>query len=412
MNKRSGWLSIAGAILVLTYSSALSPDADWDPAVASVTLAPRSTGTVQQQGTVTVTPTIVPTAMTDEISTSLSPDGQFLAIVNRMAGSLDIQRTQDSDTLAVFVAGSTIDSALWSPDSHRLAIVCNNWVYKSPTGTGLEARSPIEIWQVTIEDGEMQPATRLFQSQTVATTASRGEGAEQIVLGDWSPNARYLLFWMGPLGMSGRADGLTPYVLDADTGQSIQVAYAALLNPRYHSWAPDSSALALTAGGYRSAQVNKWLVSLDTTSAQATTIISSTEQIPGIVAWSPRGDVIAYAAVSAVQTNEQLADLMTWDNPAIAGRRIYLLDPDTGKQGRLNTAESFQDAPVWSQDGLTLYYVERQGNELVVMAADPTTGQAIPVEDAREPLPGLVGYYGQSDLDELLARRSDRKRTP
>jgi Tol biopolymer transport system component len=232
------------------------------------------------------------------------------------------------------------------------------------------------------------------------------------VLGDWSPNARYLFFWVGPLGVSVQADGLTPYVLDADTGQSTQVAFAALLNRRYHSWAPDSSALALTAGDYRSAQINKWLVLFNTTTAQATTIISNTEQIPGIVAWSPRGDVIAYAAVSAVQTNDQLADLITWDNPAIAGRRIYLLDPDTGKQGRLNTTESFQDALVWSEDGLTLYYAERQGNDLIVMAANPTTGQAKPVEGTREPLPEFVGYYGQSDLDGLLARRPDSRATP
>jgi hypothetical protein len=217
---------------------------------------------------------------------------------------------------------------------------------------------------------------------------------------------------MGPLGLSVRADGLTPYVLDADTDQSTQVAFAALLNRRYHSWAPDSSALALTAGDYRSAQINKWLVLFNTTTAQATTIISNTEQIPGIVAWSPRGDVIAYAAVSAVQTDDQLADLMTWDNPAIAGRRIYLLDPDAGKQGRLNTTESFQDAPLWSEDGLTLYYVERQGDNLVVMAADPTTGQAKPVEGARESLPEFVGYYGQSDLDALLALRPGSTVTP
>ena len=243
-----------------------------------------------------------------------------------------------------------------------------------------------------MEGDEPRPAVRVFQSSTAVGVGD--DGAEQIVLGEMSPDSRRLFFWLGPLSASMRADGLAPYVMDTETGLATQVASFALLNPRYHSWAPDGSALALTAGDWRSAQVNKWLVLYDSASARVTTVISSSEQIPGIVAWSPRGDVVAYAAGSAVQTGEAFADVSTWDNPAIAGRRVYLLDPDAGKHGRLNDSESFQDAPLWSQDGLTLYYVERQGDSLVLMAADPYTGQAKPVEGAQQPLPEHVGYYG------------------
>ncbi|NJN96875.1 MAG: hypothetical protein HC875_23630 [Anaerolineales bacterium] len=142
---------------------------------------------------------------------------------------------------------------------------------------------------------------------------------------------------------------------------------------------------------------------------QITTVISQSEQIPGTIAWSPKGDVIAYAAVPANQTSPDWADWGVFDNPAIAARRIYLLDPATDKYRRLNEVESYQDAPVWSEDGSTLYYVQRNGDMLEVMAADPATGQTETVPGRSQPVDApdlmgpLVGYYGQFGREELLA---------
>jgi hypothetical protein len=70
---------------------------------------------------------------------------------------------------------------------------------------------------------------------------------------------------------------------------------------------------------------------------------------------------------------------------------------------RLNDAETFQDAPTWSDDGAILYYVQREGDTIALLAADPATGQAQVVEGSRRPAPGAVGYYGQSDWDDLVA---------
>ncbi|GIK40184.1 MAG: hypothetical protein BroJett011_40170 [Chloroflexota bacterium] len=345
------------------------------------------------------TPTPAPTATSDEINFNPSPDGRWTAVVNTTAGSLDLQGP-DGQTVNIFPPGSTVNAITWSPDSKHLLVVKNNWIPQQPLGTGVEVKSPIEIWQIEFKEGEPSEPTRLYQSQ-----ATPDEGPQQIVLGQWSPDSRYVLFWEGILSASILADGLPLSVLDVTTGQVSQVAEVALLNPRYQSWAPDSSALAVTAGDYRSAQVNKWLILFDPLKGQATTAISQTEQIPGIVAWSPKGNWIAYAAVPASQTSPEWADLMTFDNPAIAGRRIYLLDPTTGQTHRLNTGETFQDAPLWSDDGTVLYYVERQGSHLILMAADPASGQSQAVPGASLALPELVGYYGQSDLDALLALR-------
>jgi Tol biopolymer transport system component len=141
-------------------------------------------------------------------------------------------------------------------------------------------------------------------------------------------------------------------------------------------------------------------------------MISQTEQIPGMLAWSPDGQWVAYAAVDAGQVNPDTAYQATWDNPAVAGRRIYLMTPGNGRHVRVNDGETFQDAPLWSEDGATLYYVERQGQELVLMAFDVKTGQAQPVPGARQALPEAAGYYGQLDVDALLARRPAPTATP
>jgi hypothetical protein len=94
---------------------------------------------------------------------------------------------------------------------------------------------------------------------------------------------------------------------------------------------------------------------------------------------------------------------MTFDSPAIDGRRLYLLDPKTNGSRRLDATDAFQDAPLWSDDGLTLYYVERHGDTLVLMASNLSTGEAAMVEDSERPLPEMVGYYGQSNWEEVWA---------
>lgn len=362
----------------------------------------------------------------DQIELTLSPDGQWTAIVNTTAGSLTLADRRNNQT-EIFPESSTVRQVVWAPDSRRLLAVRSNW-RRAEGQPAPSASRPIELWQLDLD----------LQSRTVSTPTLLYKPAEsdyanniapppqQVVFGQWSPNSRHLLFGVSLLSASILADGIPPLVLDTDTGQIYPVAResppegtspldldsdnTALVNSGYHSWSPDGARLAITAGGYRSAQVNKWLNLFDVATGQVTTVISESEQIPGAVAWSPRGDLIAYAAVPAGQTGPEWADLMTFDNPAIAGRRLYLLDPATGQYHRLNQVETYQDAPVWSNDGRRLYYVQRNGETLNLMVADPITGQARPVPgasqpvDLKDPLRLTVGYYGQFGREELLEK--------
>lgn len=359
------------------------------------------TGCIRPESSTALTPTIVSTThctTTDLIACQPAPNGQWTAEINRSQGTL-LHHHATGKSQLLFPASATISNLSWSPDSHALIAVRDQRHTNSAGEVQVDGLP--QLWQVTITETQATSPTLIFDTtQSVPNLQDAGPG--QLVLGDWSPDSQQLLFWVGPLGASIQADGLPFLRVDTATAQATLLADSALLNPRYHSWAPDGSALVFTAGGYRSAQVNKWLNRWDSTSNQVTTIISQTAQIPGIVAWSPKGDWIAYAAVPAQETGAEWADLMTFANPAIAGRRIYLLDPKSGAPHRLNDDDAFQDAPVWSEDGATLYYVQRDDTVIVLMAADPTTGQATPIETSRQPQPDTVGYYGQSDWEQLL----------
>ncbi|MFN8487146.1 MAG: hypothetical protein U0350_06100 [Caldilineaceae bacterium] len=337
-----------------------------------------------------------------------SPDQQWAAEMNPTKGSLSLNAAGKATTL--FPPGSTVNHVTWAPDGQHLLVVLTN-AYVDPKSQTFRNTKPVQIWQIDLA------AQTIGQPHLVFTSPGL-YSPEDIIFGQWSPNGRYLLFGIDPsMSASALSDGAPLRLLDVKTGKtqllmgdgSIEKSRG-LLNPRYQSWSPDSARLAITLGGYRSAQVRKWLGIFDPGSGQMNVVISDSEQIPGIVAWSPRGDQIAYAAVLASQTGEEWADLMTFANPAIAGRRIDLLNPNTGQHHRLNAIDAFQDAPVWSNDGRTLYYVQRDGDVTRLLAADPATGEGKVVEGSQRPAPTGVGYYGQSQWDDLLAYRPDAPR--
>jgi hypothetical protein len=356
------------------------------------TQSPSPTYTSQHSPTLPQVPSVTP-ALSDESMLLAAPNGQWTAILDRGAGSLDLEDPQGMKH-TVFPAGSTVNDAQWSSDGKRLAVTLNNLSPDSQSDSELQI--PPEIHFVEIEGGTFMQVESFYQ-------ADGEEVGNRIILGSWSPDNLHMLFWLGAMSESLRADGFPLWILDINSKQATLLAETTLVNLTYQSWAPDGSALAFTDGGYRSAQVNKWLSLYEVSSGQTTTLIPENELIPGQVAWSPAGDIIAFAAVEGRQTGDEWADWMGWDNPAIQERRIYLLDPINREYHRLNASEAFQDAPRWSVDGENLYYVQMDGNQALIMAADLETGEAQHLDGCWEPRPDRAGYYGQVDWSELYA---------
>lgn len=332
-----------------------------------------------------------PTSGTERIP---SPDSRWTAILDRIAGSLEIAGAPGEE-LSIFPPGSAAFGLKWSPDSLRLAVVLRGL----PEGAAAGNASLLEIWLVNFEDGAWIEPELVYRAEN---STDRMAAPSDIILGAWSPDGSHLSFWTRPISSASiQVDGLPLWCLELESGQATRLTEASLVNPAFQSWAPDGSALVFTDGGYRSAQVKKWLSLYEVGSGQVRSLIARSEFIPGSVAWSPTEDTIAFAAIRADQTGDEWADWMSWGNPAILARRIYLLDPQNGQYRRLNAAESYQDAPRWSADGKKLYYVQADGGQAELMEADPATGAARSLPGCQMPLPEVAGYYGQVDWTTL-----------
>lgn len=226
-----------------------------------------------------------------------------------------------------------------------------------------------------------------------------------MILGPWSPDSQQLVFWLGRQDSSLSADGLPMWLLDVQTGQASQVSELALPNKAYQSWSPDSKTLAFTNGGYRSAQIGKRLSLYHVETNEITEI----NQLPttgglitGAVAWSPAGDLIAVAAVESSQTGTDYADYMGWNNPAIAARRIYVVNPQNSAYQPLTLSDVYEDAPLWNLDGSRLYFVQQADANARLMMFDLGTTRLEALPDCEIPMPPSAEYYGQVDWSDLF----------
>jgi hypothetical protein len=357
-------------------------------------------------------------ASKEALLTCQEPRGRWEAQYRRAAGTLSIRFSNGTDEL-VWAQGPAIGEVSWAPDGSNLLVV---------KGREHNELREAALWRTSVSPGRVGAPVELFSGRSPAAR-NAPSGIEIIQLGKWSPDGRRVTFWTGPNSASVAADGLPLWVVEVGTGHAsmIQAAWplgmraaageeqmirsgegagppwlaeVVLVNLRYQSWAPDSSRLAVTAGGDRSAQTHKWLLIYDTTTGRSRTVVGEDQQIPGIVNWSPNGDWLAYAASSP-----QAADdgSMTFANPAISNRRVYLLNLQTGQHRRLNRVESYQDAPCWGERRDELFYVERHRDRVALMVTNIATGIAKTLTEVETP--SSVGYYGQADWDDLLQKR-------
>jgi hypothetical protein len=403
--KRFKWISWVLMIGLLATACTLAAPAT--PPAPSLTPADGASPAQPEASPSTSSPVPSPTlpapaapTLVDGAMRIPSPGGRWTAILDRGAGSLALEDAQGVQH-NLFPAGSMVGEVKWSPQGRHLAVVLGQ--LPGIGESGLSKALP-EIHLINLERDAFSKADSIYRPEASADAIT---APGQIIPGAWSPDGSRLLFWSGPLSGSIQADGLPLWELEIEGMQATPLARAALVNPAYQSWAPDSRALVFTNGGYRSAQVGKWLSLYDVASGQTSTLVAQDALVPGQVAWSSAGDsggIVAFAAVEAGKTGADWADWMGWDNPAILARRIYLLNLQSGEYRRLNASEAYQDAPRWSADGTKLYYVQLDGNQAVLLAADPATGEAQPLPGCKAALPNPAGFYGQVDWTALYDR--------
>jgi hypothetical protein len=198
---------------------------------------------------------------------------------------------------------------------------------------------------------------------------------------DWSPDGRWLFFYLDPLGSNSiAADGLELQALRVADGKVVVVA-AMLLSRDYLSWC--GSSLVLTAGGDRIATHHKRLVVARAPDWRPHVLWSDPRRAFGSVACAPDGSGVAVLSqrdnmdAHFFHTRWQL-----WRVGLDRSRRL-LDEPPRG---------SADESPRWSRDGNALLFVrERQGiGRLLLWRRDQVTG----------PFANLgyqLGYYGHHD---------------
>jgi hypothetical protein len=203
---------------------------------------------------------------------------------------------------------------------------------------------------------------------------------DPIELLDWSPDSRWLLFAIDPMGSASlAADGLELQALRVSNGRAIRVA-TALIYEDYRAWC--GNRLVLVAGGDRIATTNKRLV------------------VAGAPAWRPRqlwaDPGRAFGSVACAQHGRSVAVLSqpASDDASFFHARWQLWQVGLDGSRRLldrPPAGYADESPTWLGAGALAFVRERQGHaSLWVRRGGRVFGPLAPLGYS-------LGYYGHHD---------------
>jgi len=204
----------------------------------------------------------------------------------------------------------------------------------------------------------------------------------------WSPDGRWVLFWMSPeRSASLAADGLPLEAVPSEGGRAIQVTEAMLLYPDFLTRCGDT--LVAAVGGGRYVTTDKRLVALRPPTWKQVDVSADSTQSWFWPACSPDGRWLAATATrNAEERRFGTADRTIWLLAADGSSRQLFV----GREGD-GVAD---EAPRWARDGRWLLFVERErrpeapGTLVLARVRGSSATEIGPVAT----LPGAVGYYG------------------
>jgi len=233
------------------------------------------------------------------------------------------------------------------------------------------------IWVTERSSGRGHAAYTVHESYRRIPAGAPGP----IGLVGWSPDSRWLLFYIDPMGsQSLAADGLELQAVAVRGGRPRQIA-GMLLYPDYMTWC--GRRLLVTAGGSRLATENKWVAVATSPDWHARRLTRAPARAWGSLACAPdRRKVVV------------LSQRVSHDyNFAHTHWSLWLLGLD-GSQRRLTTPPmgSTDESPRWSRDGRTILFdrTRKLRGSLMLRRGGRVVGPIAPL--GRE-----LGYYGHHD---------------
>jgi Tol biopolymer transport system component len=213
----------------------------------------------------------------------------------------------------------------------------------------------------------------------------------------WTADGRYVLFWNDiQFSASLMVDGTDLMAVPA-VGGELRALYRGLTRPGMVSPVPSGATLAVTEGVGRESWTGKRIALVDVDSG-AVTELTSADRASLEPSWSPDGRRIAF-----VSQPDKKEGLLSGLIPELTrDRRIWVMNADGSDQRQLTNDSAYRDErPLWSADGSQILFARLDENmkaSLWLMTSDG--GEAKQVVDAFGPTAG-VDYYGATDWDSL-----------
>jgi Tol biopolymer transport system component len=267
-------------------------------------------------------------------------------------------------------------SIAWAPDGRSLAI-CRE----------LSEDNPLLIEEVSLE-GERKPLLTVDQTAKTYFTDSDIPVLHAAVL-KWSPDGRYLAYYLCPMSASLAADGVSIQLLDLLQDGEVVDLGSGLAYKGWLAWSPDSRYLAYIQGGNREATVNKelWIADMETGAKISCAMEGQTDSRPF---WLPEtsGDILFCRGQETRAWVENAPDRLL-----LPEQRIWRCTP--GEESRLISA-----GPENSADYLAA--ISPDGQEVLFLRLEYVKRGSLYCHQVNEDqqmelirgISGEAGYYG------------------
>ena len=278
-----------------------------------------------------------------------SPDGSRIAFISSRGGlgQVSVMDADGQNPRQVTAEDySSISGLIWSPDGSRIAFTreYSSEIFVMEDDGGNQQRlthnNYTELPWAWSPDG-----TRIALTERgLSVVDADGGGRSQTIYGDsglepaWSPDGTVIAF-------ISRGDVLVVDAVGAGEPAVIHQDFPA----ERPAWSPDSSRIAFV--GHRDGIAEVFVVGADGSNPRQVTSVQSPFVDRPI--WSPDGSRIAF----------------------VSAGRIFLVDPDDGRQRELAQGEE----PAWSPDGsrIAFSHYGDGGYEIAVINADGTNQQVL-----------------------------------
>ena len=204
---------------------------------------------------------------TQGTSEEYSLDGNLkIAVIEKANGQKSSWTVSVNNLLA---ENSNVFDFAWSPDGQNLAVSFPR-----------KRDKPLSIDRISLI-GERTNLLTLGEAGAVEDIVYPWAATEL----KWSPNGRYLAYYLRPNSGSLSADGVSIQVSDLkNSGKSFELG-GGLQYSEWLAWSPDSTRLAYIEGGGREATVNKHLYIADMTNGCKLTTCEQSGQVDSQPVW-------------------------------------------------------------------------------------------------------------------------------